>query len=352
MKKTAFVSIVIVLCLGMVVPAFSQQSASQTTKPKKNPAKQILLEPANPPVPQPAPQAPKPVGQPVVPAPAVQQAPPADDPFPMPDQQPPALAPAPMAQAPALPPVADTPAPSSVAMPAPPVPQQAAPSPQQVELRKQVIKVNYIEAQEAQSILSSYKSPRGRIQVQRNRNVLIIEDTPEFVDKLLSILKELDVKPLDLMFTVSVILGSMEEEGGEPIPGSDRLLKELKSLLKYKHFTRLDTSLVKVQDNGNTSQRMGGEGIGLLLELYPRHVRDGGQDGFQVELRLRQTTRRHERKDAEGKIEYFGSPLEKSMSLLSTSLTLKDGERSVVGVSKLNGGDTALILVIEGKIIK
>ena len=32
-----------------------------------------------------------------------------------------------------------------------------------------------------------------------------------------------------------------------------------------------------VQDNGNTSQRMGGEGIGLLLELYPRHVRDGSR---------------------------------------------------------------------------
>jgi hypothetical protein len=31
---------------------------------------------------------------------------------------------------------------------------------------------------------------------------------------------------------------------------------------------------------------------------------------------------------------------------------LKDGERSVVGVSKLNGGDTALILVIEGRVIR
>jgi type II secretory pathway component GspD/PulD (secretin) len=219
-------------------------------------------------------------------------------------------------------------------------------------MRKEIIKVNYIEAQEAFQILIAYKSNRGRIQMQRNRNILIIEDTPEFVDKLLSILKELDVRPLDLMFTVDVIMGSMEEKGGEKIPGSDKLLKELKSLLKYKHFARLDTTMIKVQDSGRTSQRMGGQGIGLLLELYPRHVRDGGQDGFQVELSLRQTTRQFSRQDADGKLQHLGTPLEKSMSLLQTSLMLKDGERSVVGVSKLNGGDTALILVIEGRVVR
>jgi type II secretory pathway component GspD/PulD (secretin) len=219
-------------------------------------------------------------------------------------------------------------------------------------MRKEVVKVNYIDAGELVNILNSYKSPRGRVQLQRNRNTLIIEDTPDFVDKLLSIIKELDVMPLDLMFTVDVILGSMKEEPGESIPGSDRLLKELKGLLKYKHFSRLDTTMIKIQDNGRSAQRMGGQGIGLMLELRPRHIKDGSQDGFQVALDLRQTTRRHERRDAQGNVEYFGSPLEKSLSLLHTTLSLKDGERSVVGVSKLNGGDTALILVIEGKAMK
>ncbi len=287
MKKTALFFIVTLLCMGLTLPALGGQSSTQSTKSKKQPAKQAV------------PQAPDAVMHP-----------------------------------------------SSTAVQQPPTP--TAP----VQMRKEIIKVNYIEAQEAFQILMAYKSVRGRIQMQRNRNILIIEDTPEFVDKLLSILRELDVRPLDLMFTVDVIMGSMEEKGGEKIPGSDKLLKELKSLLKYKHFARLDTTMIKVQDNGRTSQRMGGQGIGLLLELYPRHVRDGGQDGFQVELSLRQTTRQFSRQDADGKLQHLGTPLEKSMSLLQTSLMLKDGERSVVGVSKLNGGDTALILVIEGRVVR
>jgi hypothetical protein len=317
MKKTALAVVVTLVCLGLTNPVWGARSQTQTTKTKKPPARQTVPKPVTPAAQQTAPLAKAPQ---VVPLPA----------------QPDAL---PVPQAP-----------DAVMPQSSPVPQQPPTAP--VQMRKEVVKVNYIEAQEAFQILMAYKSQRGRIQIQRNRNILIIEDTPDFVDKLLSILKELDVRPLDLMFTVNVIMGSMEEKGGEKIPGSDQLLKELKSLLKYEHFARLDTSLIKVQDNGRTSQRMGGQGIGLLLELYPRHVSDGAEDGFQVELSLRQTTRQFSRPGEDGKLQYMGTPLEKSMSLLQTSLMLKDGERSVVGVSKLNGGDTALILVIEGKVVR
>ncbi len=71
---------------------------------------------------------------------------------------------------------------------------------------------------------------------------------------------------------------------------------------------------------------------------------------------MRQTTKRipiYQSSAEERKIvRYKAVDLEKSLILLQTSLSLKDEEHSVVGVSKLNGGDTALILVIEGKVIK
>jgi len=323
MKKTALAVVVALVCLGLTMPVWGAQSQTQTTKTKKPPTRETVPEPVKPAAQQTAPPAKAP---PAVPQQAQQ---PGSQIVPQPIQ--PGTQPVPQSS---------------------PVPQQPPTAPEPVEMRKRVVKVNYIEAQEAFQILMAYKSQRGRIQIQRNRNILIIEDTPDFVDKLLSILNELDVRPLDLMFTVNVIMGSMEEKGGEKISGSDQLLKELKSLLKYEHFARLDTSMIKVQDNGRTSQRMGGQGIGLLLELYPRHVSDGAEDGFQVELSLRQTTRQFSRPGEDGKLQYMGTPLEKSMSLLQTSLMLKDGERSVVGVSKLNGGDTALILVIEGKVVR
>ena len=323
MKKVIFCFLVIVICVRLVNLTFAQEKPL----PKKKAAQ------TSPPKPPPlAPEAaPSPVPRPALPAAAELSVMPAPKPV--------------RVEQPATVETADR-----------KTSWQAVPSAPSALVRKEVVKVNYIDAGEAMVILQSYKSPRGRIQRQRNRNTLIIEDTPEFMDKLLSILKELDVRPLDLMFTVEVIMGSMQEEPGETLSGSDALVKELKSLLKYKHFSRLDTTMIKIQDNGRSAQRMGGQGIGLLLELYPRHIKDGKNDAFQVELSLRQTTKRIPiRQNSTGGVKilrYEAVDLEKNLTLLQTSLSLKDGEHSVVGVSKLNGGDTALILIIEGKVIK
>ena len=41
-----------------------------------------------------------------------------------------------------------------------------------------------------------------------------------------------------------------------------------------------------------------------------------------------------------------------SLTLIDTTLHLKSGERTVVGVSKLDNGGKALILILSGKVIK
>jgi hypothetical protein len=223
--------------------------------------------------------------------------------------------------------------------------QQAKP-----ELKKEIVQVKYLSAHRALGLLFPYISPptpgpMGKIQELPERNALIIEDRPEVVEKLLSILKELDVKPLDLQFTADLILGSLETSAGAAGDElkelmSDPVIRELNSLLKYKSFKRLDSSIIKVQDNTRSSQRIGGSDISLQLEIRPRFIKEEKADTFLVELYLSQS----KGLTPDGK--------ERTYTLLSTTLTLKSGERTVVGVSKLDGGDKALILILSGKIIK
>lgn len=208
------------------------------------------------------------------------------------------------------------------------------------ELKKKIVKVNYIDGREAHQILNVYCSRFGRIQLQRNRNTLIIEDQPDFVDKLLSILKEIDVRPMDLQFTVDLILASSSKFLTDEKIASDPVLKEIQKMLKYEYFKLLDSTLIKVLDNSRSSQRMGGDGISLSLHLEPRHIKDGNKDSFQVALSLRQN---HGFRKDSGDDTY---------SLIDTTLMLKSGERSIVGVSKLNGGDKALIMILKGTILK
>jgi len=211
------------------------------------------------------------------------------------------------------------------------------------ELKKEIVKINYIEIIPALSILNQYKSRWGKIQGIRERNILIIEDTPEFVDKLMTILNEIDTKPLDLEFKVDLIMGAIRNIPKEEIDkelSSDPLIKELKNLLHFNVFERLDTSIIKVQDNSRSHQRMGGMGMSFQLELMPRYIKEDRTDSFQVEMSLTQDKG------------FTPEAKQRNVTLLATKLTLKSGERQVVGVSRLDGGDKALILILSGRIYK
>jgi len=221
---------------------------------------------------------------------------------------------------------------------------------EQLSPKKEIVKVNYIDARSAYSILTPYMSRNGKLQLVRESNMLIIEDIPEIVEKILAILKEIDIKPLDLQFTVDLIVGYMSEGSQDDRSGmaddatrmlndkelkSDPLIKELSKLLTYKSFRRLDSTLINVQDNSRSTQRLGGDGMSLRLDLQPRHIKEEDGDSIRVDLSL-----------MDNRYKKDGSPI--SMILIDTTISLKSGDRSVVGVSKLNGGDKALILILSG----
>jgi hypothetical protein len=211
------------------------------------------------------------------------------------------------------------------------------------ETQTEIVTIKYIDVKWAEDLLRSYTSRRGTIKRLHEGNKLVVEDTPENVEKILSILREIDIKPLDLQFNVDLILGStasQSEAGFDRELKSDPVMKELGQLLQYKSFQRLDSALMKVQDNKHSSQRMGGENLMFRLQLRPRYIKEEKGDSIQVELYLSQDMGI----TSDGK--------RRSISLVETSLSIKSGERTVVGVSKLNGGDKALILILSGSFVK
>lgn len=211
------------------------------------------------------------------------------------------------------------------------------------ELKTEIVTIKYIDVKWAEDLLKPYTSRRGTIRRLHDGNKLVIEDTPENVEKILAILEKIDIKPLDLQFNIDLILGStasQSEEGFDRELKSDPIIKELSQLLQYKSFKRLDTALMKVQDNKRSFQRMGGDHLMFRLHLRPRYVKEDKGDSIQVDLQLSQDLGL----SSEGK--------QRSIRLVETALSIKSGERTVVGVSKLNGGDKALILILSGSVVK
>lgn len=215
------------------------------------------------------------------------------------------------------------------------------------ELKREMVRLKYIKAQEVQSLLRPYQNPWGQISWNpSNDSLLVISDTPETLSKILAVIKEIDVKPVDLLFTVQLVLGSEAGDSKtDEVLQSDPLIAELKELLRYKNFTLLDSNLIRTLNQGRAEISLGREAEFDLI-LQPRFIQEENDQLIQMEVLLRRIDK-NVQAAAPGQ-----PPLRGATTLIETQLTMKSGEKTVVGVSKLNGGDKGLILILSGKVIK
>ena len=209
-------------------------------------------------------------------------------------------------------------------------------------LRKEIVKLKYVRADQIQGLLYNYTSQLGRISLQNSLPyVLVISDTPENVEKLLAVIRELDVKPPDVLFTVQLVLGSEADAATDADLKNDPIVKELGKLLRYKGYTLLDATLVRTVNMDNAEVKFGPKAE-FELQLRPEVAGDAKLPMIKTSVRLR-------RVDQPGF--YEGKPVTNAVTLIDSALNIKSGDRTVVGVSKLDGGDKGLILIISAKIV-
>jgi len=180
-----------------------------------------------------------------------------------------------------------------------------------------------------------------RVNVDSSKKILTLMATPENIEMVKQVIREVDVKPADILFTIQLVLGSETEAAGADPIQNDPLIRELRGLLRYKSYTLLDSSMVRVVNKENAEVVMGPKAE-FEFALRPEVSGDTKNAVVKTQVRLR-------------KVERLGSyqdkPLTNVATLIESTLNIKSGERTVVGVSKLDGGDKGLILIISGKVV-
>jgi hypothetical protein len=219
---------------------------------------------------------------------------------------------------------------------------------QKPALKQEVIKLKYVTSNQILTVLYAFLSPQGRLNPSPDMGLVTVSDYPQNVEKILSVIREIDVKPADIQFTVQLVVGStMSAERPDDATKDDPVIKELRQMLKFKTFSLLDTSYVRALDR-SLSQVSMGRSAELRLDLTPKCIKEDKEDLIQVEATLY-------RIGASQVAQVPGAAHNQvlgSRTLVSSNFTLKSGEKTVVGVSKMDGGDSALILIISGKILK
>ena len=202
-------------------------------------------------------------------------------------------------------------------------------------LKKEIVKLKYTKASEVYDLLIPFRSKKGHILYSKKLNMITISDYPKNVERMLEVIKQCDVKPKQIEFKIWLIVAEIREKPKSvKIPAIAKVVKELESFLKYNYYQLLDSSYLKTSEGSYSYLKLGGTfSFGLEFGNL-KFIRDKeGTINFTVRLKKSKTI--------EGKVytDY----------LITSNLTLKNGETTVVGVSKMNGDNKGLILIITAK---
>jgi len=195
-------------------------------------------------------------------------------------------------------------------------------------LKKEIIKFKYKKPSEIYPLLFPFGSKKGVIQYSDKLNVMTISDYPENVEKMLAVIKECDVKPKQLEFKIWLILAEVKEKSKSiNIPPIAKVIKELESFLKYNYYQLLDSSYLKTSESEYSSIILGDSYRFRLSVLKSKFIKDKKEEIINFSVRL----------------------TGEKGALIESKLNLKNGETTVVGVSKMDGGNKGLILIITAK---
>ena len=171
---------------------------------------------------------------------------------------------------------------------------------------------------------------------EMNGSNWITYQTDEATHELLAQeLQRRDVAPQSLNFRVTLLVADGTARAEPTLaPGEQRALVDLRQVLSYKGYRLLDSGAVRAQREGEF--RLGSDPAFRVRLRYDWSDFPVRQDLLLNAFQLQQVV-------------HGGEDSEDYKLLLSTSFALTKGETVVVGTSKLNGNDEALIVLLTAE---
>jgi len=223
--------------------------------------------------------------------------------------------------------------------------QAGAPPASAAEMRKEIVPLKYIDAADMLLMLEPYRGREGSISLSRDssRNaVLFLRDTAPNMDKMLAFIKQMDVRPAEILFTVQLISGtSAGEAKADPLLAADPALQDLRKLMGFRSFALIGAGAVRTSERETAQVTLGRSGE-YALALKPRLIKDAKEERIQAQIRFG-----------------YASNGQAPPPLFESTVILKPGEKTVVGVSKPHDPsspgtdqDRGLILLLSATLIK
>jgi hypothetical protein len=152
---------------------------------------------------------------------------------------------------------------------------------------------------------------------------------PRTQEKVAAALKQVDVPPVDHVFQIFLLEGSRQTSVSPELPaGAAKALQDAKEILPFRGFRTLQSAVIR-----STGEGFANLGMEFSLDFGFRAPREASRPVLFEKFYLRKQV----------PVPSGGSDMK---AILQTSFSIANGETVVVGTSRLDGADTALVVLL------
>lgn len=168
----------------------------------------------------------------------------------------------------------------------------------------------------------------------RGRNFFEFIAAPQAQESVRAVLAERDLPPATQAFQITLLVAGKGPASRPDLPASGRrALDDLESFLPYRSYTLLDAGVTRTADKANLA--LGGD------QGYRAQIRFHGDPRTAPELKVEFAMDQvYQRRRDDGGAE------DVHRDIVETSFSMSVGETVVVGTSRLDGGDEALVVLV------
>jgi Bacterial type II/III secretion system short domain len=195
--------------------------------------------------------------------------------------------------------------------------------------------VKFKKVDEVASVINGLLSDKGAVTLQPKLQTLVVQDYEKNLRQIEMAIAAFDVPPPAAEISVKLVRAT---KNADPSPISEEIknMARVGDVLKFNQYALLDSGIIECEEGENSS-------LSLAQEYQISFVPDIIQEGSNI-IRLKNFQLKKKKKDSNGK--------ETFLPLITVTVNLRNAETLVLGASRFEESDQALLIMILGKVKK
>jgi hypothetical protein len=195
--------------------------------------------------------------------------------------------------------------------------------------------IKFKKVDQVASLINGLLSEKGAVTLQPRLQTIVVQDYEKNLRQIEMAIAAFDVPPPAAEVSVKLVRASKNAEAS-PISDEIKNMARVGDVLKFNQYALLDSGIVECEEGQNSV-------LSLAREYQISFIPDIIQEGNNI-IRLKNFQLKKKKKDGNGKGTF--------LALLTVTVNLRNAETLVLGASRFEESDQALLIMLLGKVKK